>query len=155
MDPNNLTSEQAYKIARHHFGEKLIAVMRSGRNGFEWMINNVVKGKVQSGYANNLPDFVKQCESAAAELRLAGWTPTHERLEWEPNGNRLFLLAGRARLPIATYLLPTMDVLIHEVPGQPWHRAGTVAEMVEHIAGWVESNLPYYLPPFPGASQCL
>lgn len=146
--PAKLTSEQAYKIARYHFGDRLIAVSHGSQGGFVWMVHDM-DGKAQSGYADNKSDFVKQCEVAAAQLRLAGWTPTHERLEWEPNGNRLFLLTGRARFPVATYLLPTLDVLIHEIPSQPWHRAGTVAEMVEHIAGWVEDNLPYYLPPFP------
>lgn len=98
-----------------------------------------------------LPPWTLLLPSALPGFAARDGSPTHERLEWEPNGNRLFLLTGRARFPVATYLLPTLDVLIHEVPSQPWHRAGTVAEMVEHIAGWVENNLPYYLPPFPGA----
>ena len=148
MDPNNLTSELAYKIGRHYLGEKLVSVIPCGNGAFGWVMCGP-DGEKDGNYAENKSELVGQFESTAAQLRLDGWTPTHERLEWEPNGNRLFLLTGRARFPVATYLLPTLDVLIHEVPSQPWHRAGTVAEMVEHIAGWVENNLPYYLPPFP------
>ena len=159
MDPNNLTPEQAYKIARHHLGKYLHGVTPVG-SGYDVLIRlkgggytSLKAGGYTSVSTSETEDLHGMCRNAAALLRLDGWTPTHERLEWEPNGNRLFLLTGRARFPVATYLLPTLDVLIHEVPSQPWHRAGTVAEMVEHIAGWVEDNLPYYLPPFPEPSN--
>jgi len=144
--PADLTPEQARRIVHHHLGDTSWVIHRGSPP-------SVFVSWEKVEHLATAPTVDAAAAECAAQLRLAGWTPTHERLEWEPNGNRLFLLTGRARFPVATYLLPTLDVLIHEAPSQPWHRAGTVAEMVEHIAGWVEYNLPYYLPPFPELSN--
>ena len=43
-------------------------------------------------------------------------------------------------------------VLIH--PGmKPWEHRLNVAEALEVVAEWCAKNLPYHLPPFPGASD--
>jgi hypothetical protein len=142
---------EAHKIARHHLGDQLISVYRGGPYADQWTVH---VGSPSVGIPGGLftaatPD--EAAREAAAQLRAAGWVPTHPRLEW--GDNRLYLYTGKTRFVVATYLLPACDVLIHPDFSE-WRRCYSQAAMVATIAEWCAANLPnYHLPPFPGASQ--
>lgn len=143
-------TKEATRIARHHLGEHLRDVVPVG-SGYNVLIH-LGDGGYRSAFASEAEDLPAVCQEAAAQLRAAGWTPTHARLEWRRN--QLTLVVGSAPFPVATVVALHADaaVLIH--PGmKPWEHRLNVAEALEVVAEWCAKNLPYHLPPFPGASD--
>jgi hypothetical protein len=139
---------EAHKIARHHLGDTLTSLMRGGPTAGDWIVFACHDQTEVSARAATVAEAAADC---AAQLRAAGWVPTHPRLEW--GDNRLYLYTGKTRFVVATYLLPACDVLIHPDFSE-WRRCYSQAAMVATIAEWCAANLPnYHLPPFPGASQ--
>ena len=137
------------RIARHHLGDALVSLARGGPHGDDWIVVACADIGARSARAPTVDAAAADC---AARLRAAGWTPTHARLEWRRN--QLTLVVGSAPFPVATVVALHADaaVLIH--PGmKPWEHRLNVAEALEVVAEWCAKNLPYHLPPFPGASD--
>jgi len=139
---------EARKIARHHLGERLHWIGKGGPTADEWIVQAWPDtGHMIHAQAATVAEAAADC---AAQLRAAGWTPSHARLEWADN--RLYLCMDSTRFVVATYLLPA-DVLIHPDFSE-WRWCGAQPAMVAHIAQWCAASLPgIYLPPFPGADQ--
>ena len=139
---------EARKIARHHLGDALTSLMRGGPHGDDWIVSACHGTTEASARALTVDKAASAC---AAQLRAAGWTPSHARLEWADN--RLYLCMDSTRFVVATYLLPACDVLIHPDFSE-WRRCHTVPGLVAAVAGWHAAHLPsLHLPPFPGASN--
>lgn len=137
-----------HKIARHHLGDTLTNITRGGPTAGDWIVFARHDATEASARAATVAEAAADC---ASQLRAAGWTPSHARLEWADN--RLHLCMDRTRLPVATYLLPACDVLIHPDFSE-WRRCYSQAAMVATVAEWCVTNLPsLHLPPFPGASD--
>jgi len=150
-----MTPDQAHKIARHHLGERLHWIGKGGPTADEWIVQAWPDtGHMIHAQAATVAEAAADC---AAQLRAAGWTPSHARLEWADN--RLYLCMESTRFVVATYQLPTCDVLptcdllIHP-DFSKWRRYYSQAAMVAAIAEWCAANLPsLWLPPFPGDSR--
>ena len=141
MDP------KARLIARHHLGDALADIMRGGPHADDWIVFASYGG---AEFSNRAPTPEAAAADCAAQLRAAGWVPTHARLQWRRN--QLTLIIGSAPFPVATVVALHADaaVLIHP-DAKPWEHRLNVA--LEVVAAWCAANLPYHLPPFPGASD--
>lgn len=151
--------ELARKRAFHALGERLYTVEYRPLHGPKrWWIHVRFGDEIVPFSA---PVVAVAIAKAASRLHATGWTPTHERLEWERYSFGVLYLrmhAGPIRMDIAsiTPLGSGVAVLSHVLPRPPWdrYRFHKEAEAVGCIAEWVSDNLPYYLPPFPsGASD--
>jgi len=136
---------EARKIARHHLGDRLHWIGKGGPTADEWIVQAWPDaGHMIHAQAATVAEAAADC---AAQLRAAGWTPSHARLEWADN--RLYLCMDSTRFVVATYLLPACDVLIHPDFSE-WRRCHTVPGLVAAVAGWHAAHLPsLHLPPFP------
>ena len=138
---------EATRIARHHLGDRLHWIGRGGPHADLWIVQAWPdKGHMLDAQAATVDAAAADC---AAQLRAAGWVPTHARLEWRRN--QLTLVVGSAPFPVATVVALHNDaaVLIHP-DAKPWEHRPNVAEALEVVAAWCAANLPYHLPPFPG-----
>ncbi len=143
-----MTPDEARKIARHHLGDTLTTLMRGGPHAADWIVQACHGTTEASARAATVDAAAADC---ASQLRAAGWSPSHARLEWADN--RLYLCMDNTRFVVATYLLPACDVLIHPDFSE-WRRCYTVPGLVAAVAGWHAAHLPsLHLPPFPGASD--
>ena len=145
---------EARKIARHHLGDRLHWIGRGGPTADEW----IVQAWPDTGHMIHAqaPTVDAAAADCAAQLRAAGWVPSHARLEWERKeaSLSLALCVGSARIPIADILhvFGKVKLFLHT---QVWRRRNTTdeAEAVAIISEWCAANLPYHLPDFPGASD--
>lgn len=140
-----MTHEEASKIVTHHLG--------AAQNGFGQTRKGWTVGAILPGCAASIsvtaPTVAEAAADCAAQLRAAGWVPTHPRLEW--SDNRLYLHMDRTHFVVATYLLPACDVLFHPDFSE-WRRCNDVPALAAAIAEWCATNLPSLhlpLPPFP------
>ena len=148
-----MTPEQATRIARHHLGEQLIHIYRGGPYADQWTVQVATASVFNPTGLVTAATPDEAARLAAAQLRAAGWSPSHARLEWADN--RLYLCMDSARFVVVTYQLPTCDVLpicdllIHPAFSK-WRRYYSQAAMVAAIAEWCATNLPsLHLPLFP------
>lgn len=150
--PAKLTSEQAYKIARHHLGDALTSLARGGPTGDDWIAIACHGATEVSARASTVE---KAARDAADQLRAAGWVPTHPRLEWEQSRDAFNLV-----LQIESVRSPLWSGKIY-ADGTGWARNDNQhwpynihsipkADFLRVITGWCTTNLPsLHLPPFP------
>ena len=154
-----MTIEEAHKIARHHLGDQLISVYRGGPYADQWTVH---VGSPSVGIPGGLftaatPD--EAAREAVAQLRAAGWTPSHARLEWTREFDDFFLTFHLEKFSTKVWsgkvyntdcgwaFNDSTDSLHNDAPIPE-------AEIVRIIAEWCAAHLPsLHLPPFPGASD--
>ena len=91
---------EARKIARHHLGDRLHWIGRGGPTADEWIVQAWPDtGHMIHAHAPTVDAAAADC---AAQLRAAGWSPSHARLEWEPyaDGFRLVLRLEGVSAPL-------------------------------------------------------
>ena len=154
-----MTIEEAHRIAAAQLGPALHNVTRGGPNGDEWLVQAVPPtGPLLSARAAVLEEAIVEAD---AQLRAAGWVPTHPRLEWESNSvgdnHTLWLrLDNYEQLLFAVrkWSSGRYSMYVCHTPDERGVAGGTLAEVMAPIAEWCAANLPsLHLPPFPGASD--
>jgi len=154
-----MTPEEARKIARHHLGEQLIHIYRGGPYADQWTVQVATASVFNPTGLVTAATPDEAARLAAAQLRAAGWSPSHARLEWEPyiNGFRLVLRIEGVGTPLwwmmnhDGWFANTCDNVTQE-DGD--YDTMPLAEIVRIIAKWCATHLPsLHLPPFPGAAQ--
>ena len=147
-----MSTEEARKIARQHLGDTLTTLMRGGPHGDDWVVYAFACGTEASAHAPTVDAAAADC---AAQLRAAGWNPSHARLEWEPyaDGFRLVLRLEGVSAPLwwmmdhDGWFANTCD---NVNPEGGDYETRPLAEIVRIIAEWCATNLPsLHLPPFP------
>ena len=141
---------EARLIARHHLGDRLHWVGRGGPHADLWIVQAWPDtGHMMSAQAATVDAAAADC---AAQLRAAGWAPTHERLEWIHGC--LYLHVGSTKFIVATTIgYPGGWAALIQPGCHDWYRCTEQADAVAHVVEWCAANLPYHLPPFPGASD--
>jgi hypothetical protein len=147
---------EAHKIARHHLGDTLTSLMRGGPTAGDWIVFACHDQTEVSARAATVAEAAADC---AAQLRAAGWVPTHPRLEWERDGDAIRLVLhidGWQHPVLSGQFFNNGDGWIgneqQDIAGYP----ATVAHIFRQTQRWHAANLPSLhlpLPPFPGASQ--
>lgn len=151
---------EAHKIARHHLGDRLHWIGRGGPHADLWIVQAWPdKGHMVSVQGATVDAAAADC---ASQLRASGWVPTHARLEWirEYDDFTLRLTAGKVWTDLC-YIGPAscMGQKHREVKSAPGVLPKLdcdymhLPEAVAYISAWVAENIPYHLPPFPGAAQ--
>ena len=159
-----MTIEEAHRIAAARLGPALHNVTRGGPTADEWLVQVVPpSGPLLSARAAGLEEAIGEAE---AQLRAAGWVPSHPRLEWAHHAtsgtHTLDMLMDGAVLNVAVI------VSIEQVLTQRYHyyvgiqtrriavaprrdtRFDSLEDAVAHISEWCATNLPSLpLPPFP------
>jgi hypothetical protein len=156
-EKEEMTPEEANKVARHHLGETLTSIMRGGPHGDDWIVFARHDATEASARAATVAEAAAE---AAAQLRAAGWTPSHARLEWRSNGWQHYLHLCIDRLSpellfAAQFQDGAWNVFNRTNDAAPCIlRRGTTETAAATVAAWHAANLPsLHLPPFPGASQ--
>ena len=148
--------KEASKIARHHLGDTLTTLMRGGPHAADWIVFARHGTTEASARAPTVDAAAADC---AAQLRAAGWSPSHARLEWEPyaDGFRLVLRLEGVSTPLwwmmdhDGWFANTCD---NVTPEGGDYETRPLAEIVRIIAEWCAAHLPsLHLPPFPGADN--
>ena len=144
-------------IARHHLGDRLHWIGRGGPHADLWIVQAWPDtGHMLSAQGATVDAAAADC---AAQLRAAGWVPTHARLEWEPTGKGSVRLC--LRLDKFTQVLFSMlrwgsgRVSVYDMhTGLEENRVmdeTQAADAVAYMVGWCAAALPsLHLPPFPG-----
>ena len=147
---------EARKIARHHLGDALVSLARGGPHSDDWIVVACADIGARSAHAPTVGAAAADC---AAQLRAAGWSPSHARLEWEPyaDGFRLVLRLEGVSAPLwwmmdhDGWFANTCD---NVTPEGGDYETRPLAEIGRIIAEWCATNLPsLHLPPFPGADN--
>ena len=148
-----MSTEEASKIARHYLGEYLryVVPVESGYN----VLIHLKDGGYTSAFATEAEDLPAVCREAAAQLRAAGWSPSHARLEWTREFDDFSLVFHYDALPVKLWSGKLYsngtgwafnDSSGNLYNGSPLPKA----EIVRIIAEWCATNLPsLHLPPFP------
>ena len=154
-----MTPEKARKIARHHLGDALGAIYRGGPYANEWtvQVGPVTVGIPDSLFTAATPD--EAARLAAAQLRAAGWSPSHARLEWTREFDDFSLVFHYDALPVKLWSGKLYsngtgwafnDSSGNLYNGSPLPKK----EIVRIIAEWCATNLPsLHLPPFPALKE--
>ena len=152
-----MTPDEARKIARHHLGDTLTHIMRGGPHAADWIVFARHGTTEVSARAPTVDAAAADC---AAQLRAAGWVPSHARLEWRSNRwqHHLRLCIDRLSpelLFAAQFQDGTWNVFDRINDAEPCIlRRGTTETAAATVAEWCATNLPsLHLPPFPGASD--
>ena len=143
------------RIARHHLGDRLHWIGRGGPHADLWIVQAWPdQGHMLSAQGATVAEAAADC---AAQLRAAGWVPTHARLEWQRHQGgcelRLCLDAHSQVLFTAEeHYKPDRYNLSADHNGDEevlWECPA--AEVFAFIAEWCATALPsLHLPPFPG-----
>ena len=154
-----MTIEEAHRIASARLGPALHNVTRGGPAADEWLVQAVPpSGPLLSARAAGLEEAIGEAE---AQLRAAGWSPSHARLEWRSSHGDHEL-----RLCIDHHAQVLFSAEEHWKTGKDGqalyhlsdvHDDATIslwqcpaAEVFEYIAEWCATNLPsLHLSPFP------
>jgi hypothetical protein len=158
MDPDSKNCLHiAVRIANHHLGPTLSSIGRGGPYGDDWIIRAAIEAGEVSAQAATVAEAAADC---ASQLRAAGWTPSHARLEWRSNGWQHYLHLCIDRLSpellfAAQFQDGAWNVFNRTNDAAPCIlRRGTTETAAATVAAWHAANLPsLHLPPFPGASQ--
>ena len=146
---------EAHKIARHHLGERLHWIGKGGPTADEWIVQAWPDtGHMIHAQAATVAEAAADC---AAQLRAAGWTPSHARLEWRSNGWQHYLHLCIDRLSpellfAAQFQDGTWNVFNRTNDAAPCIlRRGTTETAAATVAAWHAANLPslHLPPPFP------
>ena len=144
---------EAHKIARHHLGDTLTSLMRGGPTAGDWIVFACHDQTEVSARAATVAEAAADC---AAQLRAAGWVPTHPRLEWRSNDWQHYLHLCIDRLSpellfAAQFQDGTWNVFNRTNDAAPCIlRRGTTKTAAARVAEWCATNLPsLHLPPFP------
>jgi len=155
--------EEATRIARHYIGGRL-SELRPPRDGYGWIVCTLPEFFPGATWSAMPALFVEgatpeeAAREAAAQLRAAGWTPTHARLEWEDCGSDVVHLrfkVDNARLHVATCrhayrYYYTVEIFAKAGKPAPKDRHLTKESRWSAVAEWCRETFPnYYLPPFP------
>ena len=150
MDP------EARLIARHHLGDRLHWIGRGGPHADLWIVQAWPdKGHMLSAQGATVAKAAADC---AAQLRAAGWVPSHARLEWErfkgTSSYGLFLrLDGYKRQLLGVVQHHGSEWGVYDEEEETWTYA-PFADLQTAIGWWHAATLPsLHLPPFPGASD--
>ena len=148
---------EARKIARHHLGERLHWIGRGGPTADEWIVQAWPDtGHMIHAQAATVDAAAADC---ASQLRAAGWSPSHARLEWTREFDDFFLTFHLEKFSTKVWSGKVYS------NGTGWafndssgslHNDAPIpeAEIVRIIAEWCATNLPsLHLPPFPGADN--
>ena len=143
---------EARKIARHHLGDALVSLGRGGPHGDDWIVVACADIGARSARAPTVDAAAADC---AAQLRAAGWSPSHARLEWTREFDDFSLVFHYHALPVKLWSGKLYsngtgwafnDSSGNLYNGSPLPKA----EIVRVITAWVAANLPsLHLPPFP------
>ena len=153
-----MTPEEARKVARQHLGDALVSLARGGPHSDDWIVVACADIGARSARAPTVDAAAADC---AAQLRAAGWSPSHTRLEWRSSHGDHGL-----RLCIDHHAQVLFSAEEHWKTGRDGqtlyhlsdvHDDATIslwecpaAEVFEYIAEWCATNLPsLHLPPFP------
>jgi hypothetical protein len=151
MDPET-------RIAHHHLGDMFRRVDRQGSRYQVVCDDGAIDHPPTAATGATVAEAAADC---AAQLRAAGWVPTHARLEWEPRPARTALsedgnqeASANLRLHVGT-IRPLLVLWIRQDQGDVWtwpgwDVRGKLPEVLKAVADYVAANLPYHLPPFPG-----
>ena len=149
-----MTIEEAHRIAAARLGPALHNVTRGGPAADEWLVQAVPpSGPLLSARAAGLEEAIGEAE---AQLRAAGWVPSHPRLEWRSNGWQHYLYLCIDRLSpellfAAQFQDGTWNVFNRTNDAAPCIlRRGTTETAAATVAEWCAANLhSLHLPPFP------
>ena len=144
---------EARKIARHHLGERIHWIGKGGPTTDEWIVQAWPdKGHMIHAQAPTVDAAAADC---AAQLRAAGWSPSHARLEWTREFDDFALVFRYDALPVRLWSGKLYsngtgwafnDSSGNLYNGSPLPKA----EIVRVIAEWCATHLPsLHLPPFP------
>mgnify|MGYP000856016020 CR=1 FL=1 len=151
--------KEASKIARHHLGDALASLARGGPHGDDWIVSAFGDGGAK--VSARAPTVDAAAADCAAQLRAAGWSPSHARLEWRSSHGDHEL--RRCIDHHAQVLFSAEEHWKTGKDGQTLYHLSDVhddatislwqcpaAEVFEYIAEWCATNLPsLHLPPFP------
>ena len=152
-----MTPEET-RIARHHLGDTLTTLMRGGPHAADWIVFARHGTTEVSARAPTVDAAAADC---AAQLRAAGWSPSHARLEWRRAHG-----AHELRLCIDHHAQVLFSAEDHWKTGRDGQRLYNLsdvhddatislwecpaAEVFAYIAEWCAANPPsLHLPPFP------
>ena len=143
---------EARLIARHHLGDRLHWIGRGGPHADLWIVQAWPdKGHMLSAQGATVDAAAADC---AAQLRAAGWVPTHARLEWErfkgTSSYGLFLrLDGYKRQLLGVVQHHGSEWGVYDEEEETWTYA-PFADLQTAIGWWHAATLPsLHLPPFP------
>ena len=155
--------KEARKIARHHLGDRLHWIGRGGPTADEW----IVQAWPDTGHMIHAqaPTVDAAAADCAAQLRAAGWSPSHARLEWrsshgdhelrlciDHHAQVLFSAEEHWKTGKDSQTLYHLSDVHDDATTSLWECPA--AEVFEYIAEWCATNLPsLHIPPFPGASD--
>ena len=127
---------EATRIARHHLGDRLHWIGRGGPHADLWIVQAWPdKGHMLDAQAATVDAAAADC---AAQLRAAGWVPSHARLVW---------YAGEEGFTLSLCIDQLVQVLWMWLPADGLDRA----TKIRSIQTWCAATLPsLHLPPFPG-----
>ena len=152
-----MTPEET-RIARHHLGDAVGAIYRGGPHGDDWIVSAF--GDDGAKVSARAPTVDAAAANCAAQLRAAGWSPSHARLEWRSNRwqHHLHLCIDRLSpelLFAAQFQDGTWNVFNRINDAEPCIlRRGTTETAAATVAEWCATNLPsLHIPPFPGADN--
>jgi len=147
MDPR-----QARQIAFHHLGDRLHWIGRGGPHADLWIVQAWPdRGHMLSAQGATVDEAAADC---AAQLRAAGWVPSHARLEWErfkgTSSYGLFLrLDGYKRQLLGVVQHHGSEWGVYDEEEETWTYA-PFADLQTAIGWWHAATLPsLHLPPFP------
>lgn len=150
-----MTTEET-RIARHHLGDTLTHIMRGGPHAADWIVFARHGTTEASARAPTVDAAAADC---AAQLRAAGWSPSHARLEWTREFDDFSLFFHYDAMPVKLWSGKLYsnetgwafnDSTGNLYNGSPLPKA----EIVRIIAEWCAAHLPsLHLPPFPGADN--
>ena len=146
-----MTTEET-RIARHHLGDTLTAIMRGGPHGDDWVVYAFACGTEASARAATVDAAAADC---AFQLRAAGWSPSHARLEWTREFDDFSLVFHYDALPVKLWSGKLYSNgtgwAFNDSSGNLYNGSQLPkAEIVRIIAEWCATNLPsLHLPPFP------
>jgi hypothetical protein len=143
---------EARKIARHHLGDTLTTAIRGGPHAADWIVF-ACHGTTEA--SARAPTADKAASACAAQLRAAGWSPSHARMEWTREFDDFSLVFHYDALPVKLW----SGKLYSNGTGWAFNdSSGSLyngsplpkAEIVRIIAEWCAAHLPsLHLPLFP------
>lgn len=146
-----------HKIAYHHLGDMLRRVDRQGSRYQVVCDDGAIDHPPTAATGSTVAEAAADC---AAQLRAAGWVPTHPRLEWESSKwqHHLCFLMDNFRVELFFVSNGANGWTVwrrHDADNEVAACRVTAPVAAAHVAEWCAANLPnLHLPPFPsGDSQ--
>ena len=138
---------EAHRITSARLGPALHHVARGGPAADEWLVQAVPPtGPLLSARAASIEEAIGEAE---AQLRAAGWVPTHPRLVWRRN--QIVMMFGALAFPVVTVVTTGEEVAVLIHPSvTAWMYFPDMSTAYARISEWCAANLPsLHLPHFP------